>query len=96
MQTTYRRDIEVPKWLTMFNRREVLSTSWGQRAFENARRARDDLFGDQNNRKRYDGYVAALFDPEIWKSIEAREKKLRDAISADARTVGRDGVRVST
>ena len=36
--------------------------------------ARDDLFGDQNNRKRYDGYVAALLDPEIWSALEAREK----------------------
>jgi len=84
-ELAYRRDIEVPNWLTMFNRREVLSTSWGQRSLENARRARDDLFGDQNNRKRYDGYVAALFDPEIWKSIDAREKKLRDAISVEAK-----------
>ncbi len=53
-----RRDREVPTWLQMFNRREVLLIAWGQRSFENARRARDDLFGDQNNRKRYDGYVA--------------------------------------
>src|SRR5437762_3826332 len=78
-----RRDREVPTWLQMFNRREVLLIAWGQRSFENARRAREDLFGDQNNRKRYDGYVAALFDPEIWSAIEAREKKLRDAISRD-------------
>jgi hypothetical protein len=80
-----RRDREVPTWLQMFNRREVLLTAWGQRSFENARRAREDLYGDQNNRKRYDGYVAALFDPEIWRAIEAREKKLRDAISRDPR-----------
>jgi hypothetical protein len=46
---------------------------------------RGDLFGDRNNRKRYDGYVAALFDPEIWSAIEAREKKLRDAISRDSK-----------
>jgi hypothetical protein len=78
-----RRDREVPTWLQMFNRREVLLHAWGQRSFENARRARDDFFGDQNNRKRYDGYVAALFDPEIWSAIEAREKKLRDVISGD-------------
>src|SRR5881394_793929 len=78
-----RRDREVPTWLQMFNRREVLLHAWGQRSFENARRARDDFFGDQNNRKRYDGYLAALLDPEIWKSIEQREKKLRDAISRD-------------
>src|SRR5213082_930037 len=78
-----RRDREVPTWLQMFNRREVLLNAWGQRSFENARRARDDFYGDQNNRKRYYGYVAALFDPEIWSAIEAREKKLRDAISRD-------------
>ncbi len=78
-----RRDREVPNWLGLFNRREVLLNAWGQRSFENARRARDDFFGDQNNRKRYDGYVAALFDPEIWSAIEAREKKLRDAIARD-------------
>src|SRR5437667_4477143 len=77
------RDRDVPNLLRMFNRREVLLAAWGQRSFENARRARDDFFGDQNNRKRYDGYLAALLDPEIWKSIEQREKKLRDAISRD-------------
>jgi len=78
-----RRDREVPGWLNLFNRREVLLNAWGQRSFENARRAREDFFGDQNNRKRYDGYVAALFDPEIWHAIEQREQKLRDAISAN-------------
>src|SRR5213592_4968729 len=82
-ELTDTRDRDVPNLLRVFNRREVLVASWGQRSFENARRARDDFFGDQNNRKRYDGYVAALFDPEIWSAIEAREKKLRDAISRD-------------
>lgn len=81
-----RRDREVPTWLRLFNRREVLLNAWGQRSFENARRARDDLFSDQNNRKRYGGYVAALFDPEIWSAIEAREKKLRDEISRDPKS----------
>ncbi len=42
-----RRDREVPNWLRMFNRREVTLVAWGQRTFENARRCRDDLFGDQ-------------------------------------------------
>src|SRR5438067_4990401 len=82
-ELTDRRDREVPGWLNLFNRREVLLNAWGQRSFENARRAYEDFLGDQNNRKRYDGYVAALFDPEIWRAIEQREQKLRDAISAD-------------
>src|SRR5438270_5455221 len=86
-----KRDREVPNWLGMFNRREVLLTAWGQRSFENARRARDDLFGDQNNRKRYDGYIAALLDPEVWIAIDAREKKLRDAISRDPKLKSTSG-----
>jgi Peptidase S46 len=83
-----RRDREVPNWLRMFNRREVLLNAWSQRSFENARRARDDLYGDQNNRKRYDGYIAALFDPEIWSAIEQREQKLRNSISRDPKRAG--------
>src|SRR5438552_766518 len=50
-----RRDREIPNWLGMFNRREVMLIAWGQRSLENERRAREDLFGTQNNRKRYDG-----------------------------------------
>jgi hypothetical protein len=77
------RDRFLPYLLRMFNRREVLLLAYGGRSFENARRARDDLFGDQNNRKRYDGYLAALLDPEVWSLLQAREQKLRDAIAHD-------------
>src|SRR5438874_10014879 len=77
------RDRFLPYLLRMFNRREVLELAYGARSFENARRARDDLFGDQNNRKRYNGYLAGLLDPEIWCPLQSRERKLRDAIARD-------------
>jgi hypothetical protein len=77
------RDRYLPYVLRMFNRREVLELSYSARSFENARKARDDLFGDQNNRKRYDGYLAGLLDPQIWSALKAREQKLRDAITRD-------------
>ncbi len=77
------RDRELPRILTMFKRREVLLHSFGERTFENERRVRDDFFGLQNNRKRYDGYLAGLLDPKIWQALQAREQKLRDAISGD-------------
>jgi len=72
----------------MFNRREVFFTAFAARSFENARRVREDLFGIQNNRKRYDGYLAALLDPEIDRSLKLREQKLRDAMSKDAKWKG--------
>jgi hypothetical protein len=77
------RDRYLPYVLRMFNRREVLELAYSARSFENARKARDDLFGDQNNRKRYDGYLAGLLDPQIWSALKAREQKLRDAIARD-------------
>src|SRR5437764_3293762 len=77
------RDRYLPYVLNMFYRREVLESAYGARSFENARKARDDLFGDQNNRKRYDGYLAGLLDPQIWAQLQAREQKLRDAIARD-------------
>src|SRR6266513_621836 len=82
------RDHAVPYLLNMFNRREVFFTAFAARSFENARRVREDLFGIQNNRKRYDGYLAALLDPEIDRSFKAREQKLRDAMSKDAKWKG--------
>jgi hypothetical protein len=77
------RDRELPRILGMFKRREVLLHSFGERTFENARRVRDDYYGVQNNRKRYDGYLAGLLDPQIWQSLQTREQTLRDAISRD-------------
>ncbi|MDQ6654702.1 MAG: S46 family peptidase [Verrucomicrobiota bacterium] len=77
------RDAEVPYLLSMFNRREVMLDAFAKRSIENARRAQRDIRGVENNRKRYDGYVAALLDPEVWASIEQREQKLRDAMTGN-------------
>src|SRR5881398_3635136 len=84
-ELTETRDGYLPYVLRMFNRREVLELSYSARSFENARKARDDLFGDQNNRKRYDGYLAGLLDPQIWSALKTREQKLRDAITRDSK-----------
>src|SRR5947208_4492740 len=77
------RDRYLPYVLNMFYRREVLELSYSARSFENARKARDDLFGDQNNRKRYDGYLAGLLDPQIWSALEAGERTMRGGIGRE-------------
>jgi hypothetical protein len=87
-ELAHMRDVEAPFLLNMFNRREVFFTAFAARSFENARRVREELFGIQNNRKRYDGYLAALLDPEIDRSLKAREQKLRDAMTKDAKWKG--------
>jgi Peptidase S46 len=82
------RDQEVPYLLNMFYRRETFLHAWADRSFENQRRAQEYIRGVENNRKRYDGYLAALLDPEIDRSLKAREQKLRDAMAKDAKWKG--------
>lgn len=82
------RDAEVPYLLDMFYRRETFLHAWGARSFENQRRAQDMVRGVENNRKRYDGYLAALLDPDIDRALKARDQKLRDGMSKDAKWKG--------
>lgn len=77
------RDRSVPRLLARMYRREVLLSSYSERSAENARKAREDLFGIQNGRKAYEGRLAALLDPEVGDLLVDRESKLRNAIAAD-------------
>ena len=78
------RDDEVPYLLNMFYRRETYLHAWSARSFENKRRAEQQTRSVENNRKRYEGYLAGLIDPEIWRSIEDRQKKLTDSSNTTA------------
>jgi hypothetical protein len=82
------RDQEVPYLLNLYYRRETFFHAWADRSFENQRRAQDLIRGVENNRKRYDGYLAALLDPEIDRALKAREQKLRDGMTRDAKWKG--------
>jgi Peptidase S46 len=78
------RDGEVPSLLNLFYRRETYLHAWSARSFENKRRAETSTRSVENNRKRYDGYLAGLIDPDIWRSIEERQKKFTDATNTTA------------
>jgi hypothetical protein len=66
------RDQALPFRLVMLKRDEVLLANWSARAEENARRAKEYLFGVQNSRKALDGRLAGLLDPELMdKKIKA-------------------------
>ena len=78
------RDQEVPSLLNLFYRRETYLHAWSARSFENKRRAEQNTRSVENNRKRYDGYLAGLLDPGVWRLIEERQKKLTDASDTTA------------
>jgi hypothetical protein len=69
----YIRDNQFPFQLALLKRREVLLANWSNRDAENARRAKDELFGIQNSRKARDGAIAALQDPEFFGAKIAAE-----------------------
>jgi hypothetical protein len=79
----YLRDKGLPFWLDRLYRREVLLGLYSAREAENARKAKDVLFGVQNSRKAIEGELAGLLDPTIMAKKAAEEKKLRDAVAGN-------------
>ena len=79
----YLRDLGYPFLLQRLNRMEVLLTAFSGRNDENARQARELLFGVQNSRKARVGGLAALLDPQLMARKKEQEKKLRAKAKAD-------------
>jgi hypothetical protein len=80
----YIRDLSLPTMLNWLMRTEVLLLNYSDRGGENARRAREDLFGVQNSRKAQIGRLGGLQDPAVMAAKQAAEKALREAVAADA------------
>ncbi|MGI8604032.1 MAG: S46 family peptidase [Verrucomicrobiales bacterium] len=78
----YVRDVRLPKSLSQLYRLEVLLGNYSGRSQENARRAKDELFGVQNSRKANKGRFAGLLDPSVMAKKAEDEKKLRAAVAA--------------
>ena len=78
----YLRDVRLPNALQWLKNYEVLLTTYSARSEENARRAKDDLFGVQNGRKLYDGELAGILNPDLFTQKKSEEQKLREAVAA--------------
>jgi hypothetical protein len=79
----YLRDRFLPYVLQRLNSMEVMLTAYSARSDENARRARETLFGVQNSRKARDGMFAGLLDPQLMAQKQAAEQALKTAIAKD-------------
>jgi len=77
------RDRAFPFTLNVLRRREVQLATFSERSRENARRAKDELFGVANSRKARLGGLAGLQDPAVMRRKVADEIKLREAVAAD-------------
>jgi hypothetical protein len=82
VELEYARDVALPRRLQELYRTEVALNAFSSRSLENARRAKEGLFGVQNSRKALEGRLAGLLDPELVKGKAQAEKKLREGIAA--------------
>jgi hypothetical protein len=80
----YMRDIGFPFLLERLNRMEVMLMAYSARSEENAREAKELLFGVQNSRKARVGGLAGLLDPALMSKKEAQEESLRRSVAERA------------
>jgi hypothetical protein len=81
----YMRDRSYPTLLGLLHRWEVMLNVYSGRSQENARRAKDELFGIQNSRKAREGGLAGLLDPMLMGQKQTEEQQLRAAVTKDTK-----------
>jgi hypothetical protein len=87
-QLEFTRDVNYPSVLALLKRRIALLQDFSKQSEENARIAKEDIFGLQNSQKAITGYEAGLKDKSIWDAKAADEAKLRAAYKADPKNAG--------
>ncbi|MFO1498384.1 MAG: S46 family peptidase [Verrucomicrobiota bacterium] len=87
----YLRDYRLPYALQRLNNLEVTLSAYSARSEENARRAKDDLFGVQNSRKAYVGEMGGILDPRFIQRKKEDERKLRELVGSKAELAAAKG-----
>ena len=87
-QLEFMRDVQYPILLKLFQRRIALLQGFSKQSEENARIAKEELFGLQNSQKAITGYQSGLLDKSIMDGKATDETKLRAAFKADPKNVG--------
>ena len=87
-QLEFLRDFQYPAQLKVYARRIDLLQNFSKQSEENARIAKEDIFGLQNSQKAITGYQSGLLDKAIMDQKAADEAKLRASFKADAKNSG--------
>ena len=87
-QLSFLRDIQYPAALKLYARRIALLQDFSKQSEENARIAKEEIFGFQNSQKAIAGYQSGLLDKTIMDTKAADEAKLNAAFKADSNNSG--------
>lgn len=78
------RDAYYPSILALIDSRLDILRRYSALGPEQARQAKEDIFGLENGAKALGGEYQGLKDPEVFAKKEAEERKLREAVNANA------------
>jgi hypothetical protein len=81
-QLEYLRDKAYPFTLNLLKRRQSLLQEFSRQSEENARIAKEELFGIENSLKAYTGFSQGLMDPAVMKKKAESERGLLEKVSA--------------
>ncbi len=87
----FQRDVRFLALLNLLRRREILLQQFAADGEEFARRAKKDLFGVQNSRKRSVGQMQSLHDPRLFDAKRAAEVELRYGVGQVSNLPGKSG-----
>jgi len=87
-QLDFLRDVQYPSLLKMFARRISLLQDFSKESEENARIAKEDIFGLQNSLKAITGYDSGLTDKTIMQQKADEEAKLQASFQANPKNKG--------
>ena len=87
-QLEFLRDVQYPAALKTYARRIALLEEFSKQSDENARIAKEDLFGLQNSQKAITGYQSGLLDKSMMDQKAADEARLRSSFKEDSKNAG--------
>ncbi|HLZ41704.1 MAG TPA: S46 family peptidase [Candidatus Sulfotelmatobacter sp.] len=87
-QLDFLRDVQYPAALKLYARRIAVLENFSKESEENARIAKEDIFGLQNSQKAITGYQSGLLDKAIMEKKAGDEAKLRASFKADPKNAG--------
>ena len=87
-QLEFLRDTQYPMTLKLLQRRIAVLQDFSKQSEENARIAKEDIFGLQNSQKAITGYQSGLLDKAIMDAKASDEAKLRASFKADPKNAG--------
>lgn len=89
VQMEFTRDVAYPRNLAFYARRIAVLQDFSKQSEENARIAKEDIFGLQNSQKAVTGYMTGLTDKSIMDAKTSDETKLHAAYKADTKNAGK-------